>query len=88
MDEALAAEGRLPRPVLEAFAVGDLTGTTAETLERLADRLDEEAAAGFTAAIAAVGFMAWAAVAGLIALILFRIASVYAGMLAAATKPL
>jgi type II secretory pathway component PulF len=88
VDEALAAEGRLPRQVLEAFAVGDLTGTTAETLGRLADRLDEAAAAGFAAAIAAVGFMAWAAVAGLIALVVFRIASVYAGMLADFAKPL
>ena len=88
LEEALAAEGRLPRPVLEAVAVGDMTGTTAETLERLADRLDEEAVAGFTAAVAAVGFAAWAAVAGLIALIVFRIASVYAGMLADAAKPL
>lgn len=81
LDEALAAERRLPRPVLEAVAVGEMTGTTAESLDRLAGRLDEEARAGFTAAVGAVGFIAWAAVAGLVALVVFRFGSFYAGIL-------
>lgn len=88
LQEALAADGRLPRTVLEAVGVGELTGTTAETLDRLADRLDEEARAGFTAAVGAVGFLAWAAVAGLVALIVFRFASFYVGLIHDATKPL
>lgn len=81
LDEALAAAGRLPRTVLEAVAVGEMTGTTAESLDRLAGRLDEEARAGFTAAAGAVGFIAWAAVAGLVALVVFRVASFYVGIL-------
>jgi type II secretory pathway component PulF len=88
LEEALAADGRLPRTVLEAVGVGELTGTTAETLERLAGRLEEEARAGFTAAAGAVGFLAWAAVAGLIALIVFRFASFYVGLINDAMKPL
>jgi fatty acid desaturase len=74
--------------VLEAVGVGELTGTTAETLERLAGRLDEEARAGFAAAVGAIGFLAWAAVAGLVALIVFRFASFYVGLIHDATKPL
>lgn len=85
LQEALAAAGRLPRTVLEAVGVGELTGTTAETLDRLADRLEEEARAGFTAAVAAIGFLAWAVVAGLIALVVFRFASFYIGILSQAT---
>jgi type IV pilus assembly protein PilC len=81
LEEALAQDGRLPRAVLDAVAVGELTGTTAETLERLAGRLDEEARAGYSAAVGAVGFLAWAAVAGLIALVIFRVASFYFGIL-------
>lgn len=81
LDEALAAAGRLPRTVLEAVAVGEMTGTTAESLDRLAGRLDEEARAGFTAAAGAVGFTAWAAVAALVALVVFRVASFYVGIL-------
>lgn len=81
LEEALAAEGRLPRVVLEAVAVGEMTGTTAEALDRLAGRLDEESRAGFAAAVGAVGFIAWAAVAGLVALVVFRVASFYVGIL-------
>jgi type IV pilus assembly protein PilC len=67
--------------VLEAVAVGEMTGTTAEALDRLAGRLDEESRAGFAAAVGAVGFIAWAAVAGLVALVVFRVASFYVGIL-------
>jgi type II secretory pathway component PulF len=88
LQEALAADGRLPRTVLEAVGVGELTGTTAETLERLAGRLDEEARAGFAAAVGAIGFLAWAAVAGLVALVVFRFASFYVGLIHDAAKPL
>jgi type II secretory pathway component PulF len=88
LEEAVAADGRLPRMVLEAVGVGELTGTTAETLERLSGRLEEEARAGFTAAVGAVGFLAWAAVAGLIALVVFRFASFYVGLINDAMKPL
>jgi len=88
LDEALAADRRLPRQVLEAVGAGELTGTTAETLERLAGRLDEESRAGFTAAVGAAGFLAWAAVAGLIALVVFRFASFYVGLINQAMRPL
>ncbi len=88
LEEALRRSGRLPGRVLEAVAVGEMTGTTAETLERLSGQLDDEARAGFATAVQATGFLAWAAVAGLIAIVVFRFASFYVGMINQALKPL
>jgi type II secretory pathway component PulF len=68
--------------------LGEMTGTIAETLDRLADRLDEESRAGFAAVAKVVGFVAWAAVACLIAAIVIRFASFYAGLIDQASRPL
>ena len=46
LDAALAASGRLPKRVIEAVEVGELTGTTPETLDRLVPQLEDEARAG------------------------------------------
>lgn len=86
--EALAATGCFSRVVLETVAVGELTGTTAETLDRLAHGLDDEARAGFRAAITLAGFLAWAAVATVIAVIVFRVFSSYVALLQEAGRPL
>jgi type II secretory pathway component PulF len=77
--EALGATGRLPDRLLHAVAVGEATGNTAELLDRNADEFDDEARRGFAAAAQAAGFVAWALVAGLIALVVFRIFSFYVG---------
>lgn len=63
--EALDRSRRFPRRVLE----------------RLAGQLDDEARDGFAAAARGSGFLVWAAVAGLITLIVFRIFSSYLGMI-------
>lgn len=86
--EALEAGGRLPRRVLDTVAAGEVSGTTAESLARLVPHLEEESRRGFTAAAATLGFAAWAAVAGLIVLVVFRLAAVYIGIIEAAGKPL
>jgi type IV pilus assembly protein PilC len=77
--EALDRSRRFPLQVLEVIAVGEATGNTAEVLDRLAGQLDDEARAGFEAAARGAGFLVWAAVAGLITLIVFRIFSSYLG---------
>ena len=71
---------------MEAVDVGELTGKTAETLARLADDFDDDARMGIAAAARATGFLVWAAVAGLIALVVFRIFSFYVGMIQAASR--
>jgi type II secretory pathway component PulF len=86
LPEALAATGRLPRAVIEAVAVGEATGTTAEALDRVADTLDQAAVRGFAAAVQAVGFLAWALVAGLVALVVIRVVATYARMIQDLTR--
>lgn len=87
LPEALAATGGLPRSVIEAVAVGEATGTTAEALDRSADQLDEAAARGFAAAVQAVGFLAWAVVAGLVATLVIRVVATYARMIHDLSRP-
>ncbi|MEY3204759.1 MAG: Type secretion system protein [Planctomycetota bacterium] len=88
LDAALAACRRLPPRVIEAVGVGELTGTTPEVLDRLAPQLEEEARAGLAAAVTLAGWAVWAAVALLIALIVVRFFSFYAGLIEAAGRPL
>jgi len=79
--DVLHGSGRFPRRLVEAVDVGELTGTTAETLGRLADDFDDEARRGIAAAARGTGFLVWLAVAGLIALVVFRIFSSYLAMI-------
>ena len=77
--ESLRGAGVFPAAVVEGVAVGELTGTTPEKLDRLATQFDEEARRGFEAAAAAAGGIVWAIVAGLIIVVIFRIFSFYVG---------
>jgi type II secretory pathway component PulF len=86
--EALAAAGHLDRRVVEAVAVGELSGTTPEALDRLAGRLEEESRAGLAATTRVAGFFAWAGVALLVTLVVFRFFSVYAALIGEAARPL
>lgn len=86
--EALRASRRLPERVVEAVDVGELTGETAEALDRLAGALDEESRLGFEAAARGVGTAVWAAVAALIAVVIFRIFSFYVGAIQDAARGL
>ncbi|MFM7207601.1 MAG: type II secretion system F family protein [Planctomycetaceae bacterium] len=87
LPEALAATGRLPRAVVEAVAVGEATGTTAEALDRVADHLDGVATRGCAAAVQAAGFVAWALVAALVAWLVIRVAATYARMIDDLARP-
>jgi hypothetical protein len=52
-----------------------------EVLSRLSDEFADEARRGFEASAKAAGGGVWLAVAGLIILVIFRVFSVYVGML-------
>ena len=82
--DTLRASGRFPATLVEGVAVGELTGSTAETLDRLAGQYDEEARSRFEAAARAAGFLVWVGVAALITLVIFRIFSFYVGAIQAA----
>ena len=77
-----------PRSLLEAVGVGELTGTTAETLDRLAEQCDDAAARGFAAAARGAGAAVWLAVAAVVVLMIFRLFSTYVGILQAAGRGL
>lgn len=79
--EATHATGRFPERLLHAVAVGEATGNTAEVLDRRAEEFDEESRRSFEAAARGAGFAVWAAVAGLIALVIFRIFSFSVGVI-------
>lgn len=81
---ALAATGRLPRRVTEMLAVGEASGQTAETLERLAADLDEECRGGLAAAAQIAAFAVWAGVACVVALVVVRFFGFYSGVISAA----
>lgn len=85
---ALAAAGRFDRRIIEAVEVGEMTGTTPETLDRLATGLEVESRAGLAATARAAGFLAWAAVALLVTLVVIRFFSMYAGLIRDAARPL
>ena len=85
---ALAAADCLPRRVVAAVEVGEMAGTTPETLDRVAAELEDDARAGLAAAVRMAGFAAWAAVALLITLIVVRFFSMYAGLIQEAARPL
>lgn len=84
---ALRAESRLPRVAVEAVAVGELTGTTAEALDRVAEGLDAAARRGFLATVQAAGFAAWGLAAALVALVVIRVITTYAGIIQDAARP-
>lgn len=81
LDAALRAERRLPRDVIRAVGVGELTGTTAESLDRVADTLADNARRGVVTTARAAGFAAWAAVATLVALLVVRLMRSYVGII-------
>ena len=85
--ETLAGVVGLPRVVTEAVAVGEATGTTAEALDRVADHLAEASIRGLAAAVQALGFVAWAAVAGLVVTIVVGVAGGYAKMIEGLARP-
>ena len=81
LSEALAASQRFPAVLIEGIAVGESSGMVSEVLGRLSDQFADEARRGFEGSAKAAGGGVWLVVAGLIILVIFRIFSVYVGML-------
>jgi len=86
LSEALEHTRRFSRRLLDVVAVGETTGSTAESLERLAGHLDDEARLGFEAAARAAGGLVWAVVAALIGMLVVRIFSSYVGVIQNAVR--
>ena len=81
--DTLRESGGFPPTLIEGVIAGELTGNTAEVLDRLAGDYDEEARQKFEASAQVAGFVVWGLVAALIALVIFRIFSFYVGAIQA-----
>ena len=79
--EALHAAHRFPPELVEGLAVGEESGTVSEVLGRLSEQFADNSRKGFEAAAKAAGGGVWLFVAGLVILVIFRVFSVYVGMI-------
>ena len=85
LTEALEESGApFPDEFRESVMVGEETGNLAEVMERLSERYAEEAQRRLRSAAQMTSYLIYGLVALLIILAIFRIASLYLGMLGAA----
>jgi type IV pilus assembly protein PilC len=76
-----ASKAPFPREFVDTLLTGEETGNMSEVMERLADRLREDAERKMKGAAQMTGWMIYALVAMMIIFFIFRIASVYLGAL-------
>jgi type IV pilus assembly protein PilC len=86
--EALAEAGVFPIELTHAVQVGEESGRLPETLAMLAQRQIEEARSAFAIFTRLAGWGVWCLVAGLIILLIFRMAGQYFGSINQALKGL
>lgn len=77
----LQATGLYPRDYLELVRVGETTGTVPEALERISPQLEDQARRSLSGMTAALAWVIWGLVAGLIVFIIFRVFSNYVALL-------
>lgn len=79
--ETLDTTSVFPRDLLNALSVGEQTGRMPETLAVLSESYQQEARRATRVLTQAAGYLVWAMVAGLIIMMIFRLASFYTGMI-------
>jgi type IV pilus assembly protein PilC len=77
--EALGHTRAFPVDFLAVIEVGETTGELVESMGRLTEQYEEQAQAAMSILARIAGFGVWAAVAGIIIFIIFRIFSMYVG---------
>lgn len=88
LGDALRRAGRFPPLLVEAVAVGEMSGTVPEALGRMADRFDDEATRRFHTAAKAAAWSVWAAFALVVVILVFRVFTGYLAILQDAGRPL
>jgi type IV pilus assembly protein PilC len=74
---AFARSGVFPAEFIDALQVAEDSGQIVESTERLSQRYQEEAELALQTLTKIAGFLVWAIVAGMITLMIFRLASFY-----------
>jgi type IV pilus assembly protein PilC len=77
LHEAFSYAGGYPVEFLDTLAVGEQTGMAAESMATLARQYQDRARAAMTVITLLAGWLVWAAIAGLIIMIIFRVFSFY-----------
>ena len=81
LHDALNSSARYPREFLDAIEVGEQSGRLSESLGKLAAQYEEEARAAMAILTRMLGFLVWLLVAGLIIMMIFRLAGFYLGVI-------
>jgi type IV pilus assembly protein PilC len=81
LSAALDSARLFPEDYLHLVQVAETSGTVPETLERLSPQFEDQARRSLQALAAALGWVTWVFVAGLIIFIVFSIFSRYVGMI-------
>jgi type IV pilus assembly protein PilC len=79
--EAMRASRAFSEDFLVAVQVGEQSGQMSESMGRLSELYEEQARSAMAMLTKIAGFLIWAAVAGLIVFLIFRLASFYIGHL-------
>jgi len=86
LSDALQATDFFPTDYLEMIRVGESSGTVPEVLERMAPQLDDDARRSLARLTMAFSSVIWAAVAIMIVVLIFRVFSIYLGLINGALK--
>jgi type IV pilus assembly protein PilC len=86
LSDALQTSGHFPADYLEMVRVGETSGTVPEVLERMAPQLDDDARRSLSRLTTAFSTVIWAAVALMIIVLIFRVFSIYVGLINGALK--
>jgi type IV pilus assembly protein PilC len=88
LTSALEVAGLFPEDVIEMIRVGEQSGTVPEQLRRLSPVLEEQARRSLQQLTTALAWLIWTLVAGVIIMLIFKVAFFYIGMINDATKGL
>lgn len=88
LSDVLRRTRRFPTQLVEAVAVGEMSGTVPERLDHLATSFDEEATRRFRVAARTAAWSVWAACALVVAVIVIRVFTGYLAILEDAGRPL
>ena len=86
LHDALDTTAHYPREFLDTIEVGEQSGRLSESLGKLAEQYEDEARAALAILTKMLGFLVWLLVAGLIIMMIFRLAGFYLGVINDALK--
>lgn len=81
LGDALEATRLFPQDFIEMVKIGESSGTVPEELARMSPQFEEDARRTLSALAAILGWSVWCCVAIFVIVLIFRVASIYIGMI-------